>query len=115
MCDVTTIYSESMAQCVVRRERCWAVIKTLDPEIVLGKGHIADLLFDLSGIDKDKRTFIMSIIGNERDIDKIADALQNQHPRIHLTEQRRPSTTAPRKGKGRGNHSRYKPGSGRGY
>ena len=46
---------ESMAQYVIRRERCWNLIKTLDSEITLGKGHIADLLLDLSGIDKDTK------------------------------------------------------------
>ena len=57
----------------------------------------------------------MSSIQNDRDVAKISDALQKQHPRVHINELRRPSTTAPgRKGKGRGSGNKWKSGNGRG-
>ena len=59
-------------------------MKELDPEIVLSEGHRADMLLDLAGIDRNERTMIQASIGNARDLDKIAEALIVQHPRINL-------------------------------
>ena len=85
---------ESMHQFVSRRRRCWKLLKELDPEIELSEGHRADMLLDLAGLDANSRTMIQASIGNARDFDKIADALQVQHPRIHL------KNVAPTKPKG---------------
>ena len=87
---------ESMHQYILRRRRTWKLLKELDPEIELSEGHRADLLLDLSGLDKHERIMIQASIGNQRDFDKIADALVVQHPRIHL---KKDPTIAPRKGK----------------
>ena len=37
---------ESMHQHISRRRRCWTLLKELDKELVLGEGHLADLLLD---------------------------------------------------------------------
>ena len=79
-----------MQQYTSRRRRCWSLLKELDKEIVLSEGHKADLLLDLSGLDRHERTMIMASIGNARNFDRIAEALAIQHPRIHLRESKRP-------------------------
>ena len=43
---------ESMTQYISRRNRCWKLLKELDPEIELSEGQRADLLLDLTGLDK---------------------------------------------------------------
>ena len=92
---------ESMHQYISRRQRCWKLLKELDFEIMLSEGHRADMLLDLSGLDKNERTMIQASIGNSRDFDKIAEALIVQHPRAHL------KTTSTPKGKGSGKPSTF--------
>ena len=100
-----------MHQYMSRRRRTWKLLKELDPEIELSEGHRADLLLDLSGLDKHERIMIQASIGNQRDLDKIADALVVQHPRIHL---RKDPSTAPKKGKGKGGKGKGKGKFGKG-
>ena len=80
---------ESMQHYISRRVRCWKLLTELDPELMLSERHRADLLLDLAGLNHDQRTMIQASIGNERDFEKIAEALRVQHPRIHLA---RPSS-----------------------
>ena len=107
---------ESMHQYISRRQRCWKLLKELDPEIVLSEGHRADMLLDLSGLDKNERTMIQASIGNSRDFDKIAEALIVQHPRAHL----KATSTPKSKGSGkpffrRGGKGKFRPkGKGKG-
>ena len=49
---------ESMCQYVARRRRCWALLQELDKELVLSEGHRADLLLDLSGLDRNERVMV---------------------------------------------------------
>ena len=44
------------------------------------------MLLDLSGLDRNERIMIQASIGNERDFEKVAEALVVQHPRVHLKE-----------------------------
>ena len=44
------------------------------------------MLLDLSGLPRAERVMVQASIGNERDFDRVADALIIQHPRIHLRE-----------------------------
>ena len=93
-----------MKQYVSRRTRCWKLLQELDPEIQLSEGHRADLLLDLSGLDKNERTMVQASIRNLRIYEKVAQALIVQRPRIHVNEKRRePSRKG--KGKGRGHRS----------
>ena len=77
---------EAMHAYIARRRRCWKLLKELDPVLELSEGHRADLLLDLAGLDKSERTMIQASVSNDRDFDKIADALVLQHPRIHLVK-----------------------------
>ena len=64
-----------MKQYVSRRTRCWKLLQELDPEIQLSEGHRADLLLDLSGLDKNERTMVQASIRNLRIYEKVAQAL----------------------------------------
>ena len=74
----------------------------LDPELALSEGHRAEMLLDLTGLDKRERPMVQASIGNVRDFDKILEALVVQHPRIHLK-----STTLRPKGGSKG-HGKMK-------
>ena len=56
---------ESMMQCISGRKRCWNLFARLDTEIVLSEGHCADMLPDISGLDKQEQIMIQASVGNE--------------------------------------------------
>ena len=85
-----------MKQYVSRRRRCWTLLTQMDPVIHLSEGHRSDMLLDLSGLTREERVMVQASIGNERDLDRVAEALIIQHPRIHLREDQRRA-----KGKGK--------------
>ena len=59
--------------------------------------HIsADMQLDLSGLTREKRVMVQASISNERDFDRVAEAIIIQHPRIHLRVSQRRT-----KGKGK--------------
>ena len=86
---------ESMKQYVSRR-RCWILLVQMDPVIYLSEGHRSDMLLDLSGLTHEERVMVQPSISNERDFDRVAEALIIQHPRIHPRESQRQT-----KGKGK--------------
>ena len=51
--------------------------------------HRSDMLLDLSGLTREERVMVLASISNERDFDRVAEALIIQHPRIHLRESQR--------------------------
>ena len=68
----------------------------MDQVIHLSEGHRSDVLLDLSGLTREERVMVQASNNNERDFDRVADALIMQHPRIHLRERRKRA-----KGKGK--------------
>ena len=78
-----------MKQYVSRRRRCWTLLTQMDPVIHLSAGHRSDMLLDLSGLTREERVMVQASISNERDIDRVAEALIIQHRRIHLRESRK--------------------------
>ena len=98
---------ESMTQYISRRSRCWKLLKELDPELELSEGHRADLLLDLAGLDQMLRIMVQASINNVREFDKVAEALQLQHPRIHISESQRRASHS-HKGAGKGHSARAK-------
>ena len=80
---------ESMKQYVSRRRRCWTIPTQMDPEIHLSEGHRSDMLLDLSGLTREERDMVHASVSNERDFDRVAEALIIQHPPIHLRESQR--------------------------
>ena len=80
-----------MKQYVSRRRRCWILQVHMDPVIHPSEGHRSDMLLDLSGLTSEERVMIQASISNERDFDRVAEAL------IHLRE-------SPRRTKGKGSN-----------
>ena len=58
----------------------------MDPAIHLSEGHQSDMLLDLRGLTREERVMVQASIHNERDFDRVGDALNIQHLRIHLRE-----------------------------
>ena len=68
----------------------------MDPVVHLSEGHRSDMLLDLSGLTREERVMVQASISNERDFDRVVEALIIQHPRIHFRESQR-------RAKGKGN------------
>ena len=105
-----------MNQYVSRRRRCWTLLVQMDPVTHLGEGHRSDVLLDPSGLTREERVMVQASIYNERDIDRVAEALIIQHPRIHLRESQRRTKGKGKDGFTRGNNSntRWFRGKGKG-
>ena len=58
----------------------------MDSVIHLSEGHRSDMLLDLSGLTREERVVVQASISNERDLDRVAEALIIQHPRFHFPE-----------------------------
>ena len=87
---------ESLKLNVSRRRRCRSLLTHMDPAMHISEGHRSDMLLGLGGLTREERVMVHASINNERDFDKVADALIIQHPRIHLRESRKHT-----KGKGK--------------
>ena len=98
-------HGESMKQYVARRRRCWTLLVQMDPVIHLSEGHRSDVLLDLSGLTREDRVMVHLSISNERDFDRVAEALIIQHPRIHLRESQRRAKGKGKDGCKRGDNS----------
>ena len=61
----------------------------MDPVIYLSERPRSDMLLDLSGLTREERVMVQASTTNERDFDRVAEALIIQHPRIHLRESHR--------------------------
>ena len=96
---------ESMKQYVSRRRRCWTPLVETDRAIHLSEGHRSDMLLDLSGLTREERVMVQASIDNERDFDRVAEALIIQHPRIHLWESQRRVKGKGKDGSKRGDNS----------
>ena len=94
-----------MKQCVSRRRRCWTFLVQMDPVIHLSEGHRCDILLDLSGLTREERVMVQASISDERDFERVADALIIQHPRIHLRESQRRTKGKGKDGFKRGDNS----------
>ena len=66
---------EGMKQYVSRRRRCWTLLTQIDPAIHLREGHRSDMLLDLSGLTREERVMVQNSISNERDSDRVDEAL----------------------------------------
>ena len=78
-----------MKQYVSRRRRCWTLLTQVDPGIHLSEGHRSDMLLDRRGLTREERVMVQASISNERDGDRVTEAIIIQHPRLHLRESQR--------------------------
>ena len=67
----------------------WTLLVQMDPVIHLSVGHRSLTPLDLSGLTREKRVMVQASINNERDFDRVAEALIIQLPRTHLRESQR--------------------------
>ena len=47
----------------------------MDPVIHLSEGHRSDMLLDVSGMTREERFMVQASTNNERDFDRVAEAL----------------------------------------
>ena len=80
---------ERTKQYVSLRRRGWTLVVQMDPVIHLSVGHRSDMLLDLSGLRREERVMVQASISNERDFDRVVEALIIPHPRLHLQESQR--------------------------
>jgi hypothetical protein len=78
---------ESISKYISRRQRCWKLLRELDPTLELSDGHRSDMLLDLAGLDKQEKIMVQASIGNVRDFDRVAEALILQPSSPHEREQ----------------------------
>ena len=88
----------------------------MDPVIHLSEGQRSDMLLDLSSLTREERVVVQASINNERDFDRIAEALIIEHPRIHLRDSWRRAKGKGKDGSKRGDNSsaRWFRGKGKG-
>ena len=63
------------------------------------------MLLDLSGLTREERVMVQASIDNERDFDRVPEALLIQHPRIHLRESQKRAKGKGKDGFKRGDNS----------
>ena len=79
---------ESMMSYVSRRRRWWKMLKSMDNSIELSTTIRGDLMLEASGLSADQQLMVLTSINNEREFDRLATALMEQHPKIHLSDRR---------------------------
>ena len=77
----------------------------MNPLIHLSEGDRSDMLLDLSGLTREERAVVKASIKNERDFDRVAEALIIQHPRIHFRESEKRAKVKGKDGIKRGDYS----------
>ena len=77
---------ESVMNFVSRRRRWWKMLKSMDRTIGLSSEIRGDLMLESSGLTADQQLMVLTSISNDRDFDKLADALMEQRPKIHVND-----------------------------
>ena len=103
-----------MKQYVSRRRRCRALLVRMDPVIHLNEGHRSDMQLDLSGLTREERVMVQASKNNERDFDRVADALIIQHRHIDFRESQRRVKVKGKDGSKRGDTSSIRWSRGKG-
>ena len=75
-----------MISYVSRRRRWWRLLKKLDDTIELSEAIRGDLMLDFSGLSRAERLMILTSTGNSTEFSKVAQALVDQHAKIHHRE-----------------------------
>ena len=77
---------EAMHLFVARRRVAWQRIRELDDKVMLSNEMRADMLLETANISVAQQQMVISSINNDRDYDKVAEALIFQHPTIDKME-----------------------------
>ena len=76
--------AESMLSYINRRKRWWLMLKEMDPDLVISDEIRGDLLLEAASLSHHEQLMVLTSTGNDTDFDKVADALQKQHGKIHI-------------------------------
>ena len=96
--------TESTINFTSRRRRWWKELKKMDPSISLSDSILGDLMLESAGLTEDQQKMVLTSTGNCRDFEKIAEALVDQYPTMHMNE---------RGGKHHDDQKNYQGGKGR--
>ena len=88
---------ESMLSYCARRREWWDLLKEMDSTVGLSQDILGDLLLDNSNLGKTEKLLVLTSTQNRTDFELVAKALQDQHGKIHLREDRK-STDRPTTG-----------------
>ena len=77
---------EAMSAYIARRRRWWNKLNALDPDTMVSENILADMLLQGARLDRTERLMIMTTVNNEKNFEKIANALREQHSKLHLEE-----------------------------
>ena len=80
---------ESMLSYCARRREWWDLLKEMDDTVGLSQDILGDLLLDNSNLGKAEKLLVLTSTQNKTDFELVAKALQDQHGKIHLKEDRR--------------------------
>ena len=86
---------ESMSSYVSRRRRWWKKLKHMDSSVGLSDTVLGDLMLEASGLKEDQQRMILTSTANNREFEKLAAALVEQYPSVHLDEKGRTSHPGP--------------------
>ena len=91
-----------MVSYISRRRRWWNHLKAMDPSIDLSTSVRGDLMLEAAGISRQEQLMVLTSTGNERDFDKLAAALLEQHSHVHVEEENRGGSSPSGKSFGKG-------------
>ena len=60
------------------------MLKEMDPDLVLSDEIRGDLMLEAAGLSQTEQLMVLTSTNNDTDFDKIAEALQKQHGKIHI-------------------------------
>ena len=86
---------EPMSSYVSRRRRWWKKLKHMDSSVGLGDTVLGDLMLEASGLKEDQQRMILTSTANNREFEKLAAALVEQYPSVHLDEKSRATHPGP--------------------
>jgi hypothetical protein len=67
----------------------------MDDSIELSTSILGDLMLDCANLGKIEKLMVLTSTANSRDLDDIAHALLEQHPKIHVEEKQSPHERKP--------------------
>ena len=89
---------ESMLSYVARRKRWWSTLRELDPDIRLSEAMRANLLVELSGLDRTEQLMIKTA-ARTHSVEEYARVLIQHHSVVHMKERLLTAKDTPNSGK----------------
>ena len=77
---------EAMSSYVMRRRAWWSYLQQLDDSLQVSENILAEQMLQNSGLTDDQKLMIRTTLHGKLSVDKVANELLNQHPRIQERE-----------------------------